>query len=128
MKQKERRRHKRCNEDTEIVYSFFNRTEKHAAVSRNYNRFGIYFESERPLSPGTAIVIRTLGCNTADSHGRGGFERGPLSYYCKDTQRTSEVCRELKTLVVAEVKRCEPFKDLKRNRYGIGVRYVSPAV
>jgi hypothetical protein len=67
MKQKERRRHKRCEEDAKIVYSFFNRTEKHAAIARNYNRFGMYFESDRPLSPGTSIVIRAMEWNTADN-------------------------------------------------------------
>jgi hypothetical protein len=51
MEKKERRRNKRCNEDTGIVYSFFNQTEQHAALARNYSRFGIYFESDRPLPP-----------------------------------------------------------------------------
>ena len=128
MKQKERRRHKRCEEDAKIVYSFFNRTEKHAAIARNYNRFGMYFESDRPLSPGTSIVIRAMEWNTADNFGRGSFEGVPVANNSKNPQRTSDVCRELKTLVISEVTRCEPSKNLKRERYGIGVRYVSPAV
>ena len=128
MEEQERRRHRRCNEDTGIVYSFFNQTEQHAAVARNYSRFGMYFESDRPLPPGTTIVIRTLDCNTAGDRDGCSFERGPAAYYCKDNQLTSEVCRELKTLVVAEVNRCENCKDLNRERYGIGVNYISPAV
>jgi len=128
MGKKERRRNKRCNEDTEIVFSFFNQTKKHAAVARNYSRFGMYFESDRPLPPGTTIVIRTLGCDTADNRHGSSFERGPAAYYCKDTQPPSEACQELKTLVVAEAKRCENCRDLNRERYGIGVHYISPAV
>jgi len=128
MEEQKRRRHRRCNKDTGIVYSFFNQTEQHAAVARNYSRFGMYFESDRPLPPGTTIVIRTLGCNNASDRDGGSFERGSAAYYSKDTQLTSEVCRELKTLVVAEVNRCENCKDLNRERYGIGVHYISPAV
>ena len=128
MEKKERRRNKRCYEDTGIVYSFFNQTERHAAVARNYNRFGIYFESDRPLRPGTTIVIRTLDCETTDYRYDSSIERGPAAYYCKNSKPLSEECQELKTLVVAEVNRCESCKDLKRKHYGIGVHFVSPAV
>jgi hypothetical protein len=128
MEKKERRRNKRCNEETEIVYSFFNQTEQHAAVARNYSRFGMYFESDRPLPPGTIIVIRTLDRKTADNRYGSSFEKGSAAHYCKNTQLPSEACRELKTIVVAEVNRCENCKDLNRERYGIGVYYISPAV
>ena len=122
MGKKERRRNKRCNEDTGIGYSFFNHTKQHAAVARNYSRSGMYFESDRPLPPGTTIVIRTLDCETADNRYGSSFERGPAAYYCKDAQLPSEACQDLKTLVVAEVKRCENCKDLNR------MHYISPAV
>jgi len=128
MEKKDRRRNKRCNEDTGIVYSFFNQTEQHAALARNYSRFGIYFESDRPLPPGTTIVIKTLECETANNRDGSSFERGPAAYYCKNTQPPSEECQELKTLVVAEVNRCENCKDLNREHYGIGVHFISSAV
>ena len=128
MEEQERRRHGRCTEDTGIVYSFFNQTEQHAAVARNYNRFGMYFESNRPLPPGTTIVIRALSCNIAGDLYGGSYQRGPAPYYCQDIQLISEVCRELKTLVVAEVNRCANCKDLNREHYGIGVHFVSSAV
>jgi hypothetical protein len=128
MEKKDRRRNKRCNEDTGIVYSFFNQTEQHAALARNYSRFGIYFESDRPLSPGTIIVIRTPDCEIIDNIDGSSFEGGPAAYYCKNTQSRSEECQELKTLVVAEVNRCENCKDLNRKHYGIGVHFVSLAV
>ncbi len=124
---KDRRRNKRCNEDSEIVYSFFNQTAQHAAVARNYSRYGMYFESDRALSPGTIIVIRTFGCDTDNLYSN-RFERGPAAYFCKNTQLLSEACRELKMFVVAEVKRCENRKDLNSEYYGIGVHYISPAV
>jgi len=127
MEKKERRRNKRCNEDMGNVYSFFNQTKQHAAVARNYSRFGMYFESDRPLPPGTTIVIRSLGCDADNRYGS-SLERGPAAYYCKDIKLISEACQELKNLVVAEVKRCENCEDLNRERYGIGVHYISPAV
>lgn len=128
MEKNERRRNKRCNQDTAIVYSYFNQTEQHDALARNYSRLGMFFETDRPLAPGTTIVIRTLGCDTADHRYGSGFKSGPAAFYCKDAQLPSESCQELKTLVVAEVKRCENCKDLNREHYGIGVHYMSPAV
>ena len=128
MEKKDRRRNKRCYEDTGIVYSFFNQTEQHAALARNYSRFGIYFESDRPLPQGTTIVIRTLDCETTDNRYGSSFEKGPAAYYCKKTLPPSKECQELKTLVVAEVNRCENCKDLNMERYGIGVHYIGPAV
>ncbi len=128
MEIKERRRNKRCNQDTEIVYSLFNQTERHAAAVRNYSKFGMFFETDRPLPLGTTIVIRTLGCAIAGNRYGSGFESGPAGFYCKDAQPPSESCKELKTIVVAEVKRCENCKDLNREYYGIGVHYMNPAV
>jgi hypothetical protein len=128
MEKKERRKNKRCHENRRIVYSFINQTKQHAAVARNYSRFGMYFESNRPLSPGTNIVIRTLGCDTAGNRYGGSFDRGPAADDRKDTQLPSEACWELKTLVVAEVKRCVNSKDLNREKYGVAVHYISPAV
>ena len=126
MEKKERRRNKRCSEVTEIVYSFFNQTKQHAALIRNYSRYGMYFESDIPLPPGTTIVIRYLGCGANNRDGD-SLEEKPAAYYCKDINSVSAACQEIKTLVVAEVKRCDNFKDLKRERYGIGVHYISPA-
>ena len=83
--------------------------------------------SDRPLPPGTTIVIRTPGCDADNRYGS-NFKRGPAAYYCKDAQLPSETCQELKTLAVAEVKRCENCKDLNREHYGIGVYYISPAL
>lgn len=128
MKKKERRRNKRCNEDTGVVYSFFNHTEQHAAVARNYSKSGMYFETDRPLPPGTAIVIRTRECDDVDHPDGSRPERAAAAYYCKAAQLLPAACRELNTLVVAEVKRCEDCSDLDRERYGIGVQYMRPAV
>jgi hypothetical protein len=88
----------------------------------------MYFESDRPLPPGTTLVIRTLGCDAAGNRHDDSFARGPAADDCEDIQLLSEACRELNMLVVADVKRCEGCKDLNRQKYGIGVHYVSPAV
>ena len=128
MRIKERRRNKRCNQDTGIVYSLLNKTEQRAAAARNYSKFGMFFETDRPLPTGTTIVIRTLGCDITGSRIGNGFESGPAPFYCRDAQPPSDSCKQLKNLVVAEVKRCENCKDLNREYYGIGVHYMSPAV
>ena len=128
MEKKERRKNKRCNQDTGIAYSFLNQTEQHAALARNYSKSGMYFESNRPLIPGTTIVVRTIGCNPAYESHAGNSEQAPEPYYCKDSQLRSEACQEIKTLAVAQVRYCENFKDLDNEQYGIGVHYISPAV
>ena len=94
---------------------------------KNYSRFGMYFESDIPLSPGTTIVIRYLGCDSDNRIGS-SLEREAAPYYCKDIKLVSEACQEIKTLVVAEVKRCENCKHFNGEPYGIGVNYISPAV
>ena len=127
MEKKERRRNKRCYEDTPIVYSFFNQIKQYAAVARNYSRFGMYFESNRPLPPGTTIAIKTPVCDADNRYDR-SFVTRPAADHRQDTQLPSEACQELKTIVVAEVKRCENCNDLNREHYGIGLHYISPAV
>ena len=128
MEKQERRRHKRCEEDIGIVYSFLNQTKQYAGLARNYSRFGMYFESNRSLTPGTTIVIRTLSCDTAGGRDAGSFAPGPEPFHCEDSRLKSEACREIKTLVVAQVKRCENCNVINEERYGIGVHYISPAV
>ena len=88
----------------------------------------MYLESDRPLPIGTTIVIRTRDCDTSDNRDDSSIAGGPAPYFCKGRQLTSEVCRELKTLVVAKVNRCEDCGDLNSERYGIGVNYISPDV
>ncbi len=128
MEIQERREHPRCSEDTGIVYSFINKLERHAAVARNYSRLGMYFESDNPLALGTIIVIRTLTCEAADDLGAGSIEKGPAPYYCKDSHLAPEPCREIKSLVTAQVKRCEKTTVRGGEGYGIGVQFVRPAV
>jgi len=128
MEIQERRKHLRCNEDTRIVYSYINKSEHHAAVARNYSRFGMYFESDDALAPGTTIVIRTLGCDAPSDPDAGGPANGPSPFYCNDSRLAPEQCRELKTLVTAQVKRCEKSQNISGERYGIGVHFVRPAI
>jgi hypothetical protein len=128
METHERRKHSRCHEDTEILYSYLNKTETHAATARNYSRFGMYLESDTALSPGTIIVIRTLGCKAASDLNADDPEKSPATFYCKGAGLTPGPCRELKSMVTAEVKRCEMIPNAGEPRYGIGVHFVEPAV
>lgn len=128
MEAQERRKHSRCHEDTDIIYSFINKTENHAAVARNYSRLGMYLESNSPLTPGTIIVIRTLGCREPDDTDADDPERNPASFYCKSAGLSPGPCRDLKSLVTAEVKRCENIPNSPEPRYGIGVHFIEPAV
>jgi hypothetical protein len=127
MEIQERRKHPRCDEDTGIFYSFLNKSGRHAAVARNYSRYGMYFESDTPLVPGTTIVIRPLGCDAAGDPAAGSFAKGPVPFYCGVARPIAGPCSELKSLVTAQVKRCEKINDLTE-RYGIGVVFIAPAI
>ena len=127
MEIQERRKHPRCHEDTGIFYSFINKSDRHAAVARNYSGYGMYFEADTPLVPGTIIMIRPLDCDAPDNSDTESLAKGPAPYYCKDARLDAGTCRELKLLVTAQVKRCEKIAG-KAECYGIGVRFIEPAV
>ena len=128
METPEKRKHARCNEDIEIIFSFINKTDKHVAVVRNYSRFGMYIESDKSLSPGTIIVIRTLGCKGPNELKANDPEKSPAAFYCKDADLSPGPCRELKSLVTAEIKRCARILNSPVPRYGIGVHFIEPAI
>ncbi len=128
MEKKERRRYTRCNQDTRIFFSIFNSSAHHEAVARNYSGFGMYFESDRSLSPGTVILIKTLGCDDPGDREAGSFEGAPVPYYCRDFRLSSEACRDLKSIAVAEVRRCEICRGNCRGHFGISVQYAAPPV
>ena len=127
MEIQERRKHPRCHEDTGILYSFLNKSDRHAAVARNYSGFGMYFESDTALMPGTIIVIRPLDCDAPGDSAAGHSAKGPVPYYCKDSRLNSGACRELKLIVTAQVKRCEKINH-PTEHYGIGVHFIEPAI
>jgi len=124
----ERRKHARCYEDTDVIYSFINKTANYAAVARNYSRFGMYLESNSSLTPGTIIVIRTMGCSEPGDTDADAPEKPAVSFYCKAAGLRPQPCRDLKSLVTAEVKRCEIIPNSTQPRCGIGVHFVQPAV
>jgi hypothetical protein len=127
MEKQERRKHPRCHEDTGIFYSFLNKSDRHAAVARNYSGFGMYFEADTPLVPDTIIVIRPLDCHAPGDPDTESFAKGPAPYYCRNSGLSGGTCRELKLLVTAQVKRCEKIDDTPEY-YGIGVRFIEPAI
>jgi hypothetical protein len=127
MEIQERRKHSRCYEDTGILYSFLNKSDRYPAVARNYSGYGMYFESDTALMPGTIIVIRPLGCNSPGDAASERFAKGPAPYYCKDSRQQTGACRELKLIVTAQVKRCEKINH-PTEHYGIGVHFIEPAI
>jgi len=124
----ERRRNERCRDDVGIVFSYLNKTERYAGVARNYSRFGMYFEADRVLSPGTLIVIQPLSCEDAGNIGAASSKDSLAPSYCAGRGPNAGTCRQLKNLVVAQVKWCGKVDVPEPERYGIGVHYVSPAV
>lgn len=125
----DRRRSRRCQQELGIAFSFLNTQERYMGVVRNYSRFGMYFETDRTLSPGTLIVIQPLTCNDADACVTGSAWDIAARSYRADPgiAPITAACGQLKTLVVAQVKRCEKVLLAELECQGIGVHYVSPA-
>lgn len=124
----ERRESSRCHDEVGIAFSFLNTKKRYMGVARNYSRFGMYFETDRVLSPGTLIVIQPLTCEEDDSCGTESSRDMLAASERGDARSNFTACRQLKTLVVAQVKRCEKVHVAELECYGIGVNYVSPAV
>lgn len=116
------RKYPRCQSTTAVTISFLNQSSTYEGVARNYSRGGMYIESPKALRPGTMIQIRPVGCEALDD------PRSSKPYYCNDTIPDEPECRQLKMLVVGEVKRCDELGTAATARYGLAVRYVSPAV
>jgi hypothetical protein len=116
----DRRKHPRCSQATAVFYHFLNKLQRHEALVRNYSRFGMYLETDHALAPGTIIVIRSKSCGAG-----GDPEFEPA--YCSINRAVSDACQELKTQVMAEVKRCEALKEGTVPLFGIALRYISPA-
>lgn len=127
MQTQERRKTRRYVQNVPISYFFLNKTESYSAVARNFSRFGMYFETDRPLGTRTMIGIRTLGCGPSHPSGAEGRDDKPPQDHGGGVHPDDNGCMDLKTLVVAEVKRCEKT-DAGEGRYGIGVHFMSPAV
>jgi len=117
------RKHPRCRHNTAVVISFLNRSTEYGGIAKNYSQTGMYIESRKALKPGTLIQIRPLGCESPQAQ-----RESSAPYYCAGPAPEEAECRQLKTLVVAEVKRCDELGAADDPRYGLAVHYISPAV
>ena len=123
----ERRRHSRCNLNRKIEFSHGSQTQFHRGLAKNHSRYSLYFESAMALVPGTLLFIRTTGDgSTAGEIVR--LESRPLSENHIAPKHPPVACSELKTVVVAQVRRCVEISGSGNAFYGTGVEYVSPAV
>jgi hypothetical protein len=127
MKTKERRRHHRCSDETEVVNSVFNSAETYKTLAKNFNRFGMYFESKKAFLPGVFVLIRTSGVVSSRNSGT-GFG-GDVGFADQDRKLFSpDPFRELRMVIAAEVKRCVSLSKTDGGGYGIAVAYIDPAV
>lgn len=128
IEKEEKRRHSRCGMDREIVFWFGNQTQIHHGLAKNYGRFSLYFESTTALASGTLLFIRTAGGGSGEFSDAGKSSEVTALADRDDHKRIPGACSELKTLVVAQVRRCVEITNSSGTLYGTGVEYVSPAV
>lgn len=123
----EKRRHRRCPASIDITYRSFSDEKPHGAILLDFSRFGMRFISEAPLKPGAVIAIRRV-CDTGQVRQNTGVGEHPgLRAPADDPTRTQPCSRELKNMVVAEVRHCRTFLENHRTRHEIGVHFMSPS-
>ena len=123
----ERRRHQRCRQLIHITYHAFSDEKVYDAITHDYSRYGMRFISDTPLNIGSFITIRTLE-NLQDLRQTAGSEENFKSDMPADTSKYAQLCsRELKHMVVAEVKHCRTFREHYRVHHDIGVHFMSPS-
>jgi hypothetical protein len=88
----------------EAHWSYFNKESCVKGHVLNFSLGGSYFETARPIIPGTTVLIRVLQC----------------------TDLMSEHPKDLRFNAIAEVKWCQEMQDLEKAWYGVGVRYHYP--
>ncbi|MDZ7579231.1 MAG: hypothetical protein U5R30_01010 [Deltaproteobacteria bacterium] len=126
MEKQERRRHQRCNRPVSIVYSIFNRTKQRAAVALQLNRLEACILSRTEPCPQAQPVSSGLSAAQTSENLWGGGSKGKPSEKNQETRVNCKLCQELKTLVVAEVKRCDKSEGSGTEHYGIGVPVYLP--
>ncbi|MFZ7124983.1 MAG: hypothetical protein ACOWWM_02370 [Desulfobacterales bacterium] len=124
MPDKDAREHDRCSRDATVSFSFLNQSVRYIGLARNFSRSGMYFESEKPVRIGSTIVIRPIGCQESEAAGDFGWVTIARSDVCGEPEAEAPPCREMKSMVMAEVKRCERI-GAGMDVYGIGVCYVA---
>jgi hypothetical protein len=121
----EKRRHPRCSMDREIIFSHASQTEIYRGLARNHGRFSLYFESPTKLVPGTILFIRSVGAGSAEGSAAGN---SPASAELPIERSTGGACSELKTQVVAQVRRCVEIAGSGETFYGTALEFIDPAV
>lgn len=124
----ERRRHPRCRRQEDIVFTYGRQAKFQSGRVKNYSRSSLYFESPAELAAGTLLFIRAADDDSEDLPAAGDADSAAASAAAADPDPVSAACREWKTLVVGQVRRCEKIAGSGKALYGTGVEYVSPAV
>jgi hypothetical protein len=102
----DKRTNVRCNHETRITFSYFNKAQRYEAQTINCSAGGLRFKSDVFLQPGASVYIRVKNnhCN--------GLCSGD--------------CRGLGSVALAEVKWCREFLNGSEPFYEIGARYYEP--
>lgn len=88
----------------EVTWCHFNKECRGDAHLLNFSAAGTYFETARPVTPGTTVLIRVLSCTTD----------------------ASEYPKDLRFNAIGEVKWCRELSSNGETTYGIGVKYHFP--
>jgi hypothetical protein len=106
----EKRVSRRCSYEAAVTCAYFNSDRFYRAKTTNHSREGIYFESDFPLKPGSAIYIRVENYTTEPS----------VPKCCS--------CGGVPYVTLAEVKWCQELPSPDNYHYRIGLKYYEPAI
>ena len=106
----EKRACARCDYEAPVTCAYFNSDEFYRARTTNHSRDGLYFESDFPLKQGASIYIRVD------------------NYLPEDFRTKICSCGGVRSLAIAEVKWCEELQGAYNLYYGVGLKYIEPAI
>ena len=102
----EKRTYERCGCTALIAFSYFNKEPCFNAKTINHSEDGMSFKSSFFLQPGATVYIRAKK-NLPNGSG-------------------TVVCKELRSVTMAEVKWCNEELDADAFFYRVGVKYYGP--
>ena len=113
----DRRVQQRCAKDVSMTCSHLNKNDEHIVTIRNYNKNGLYFESNEALLIDSFIVLRAVGAHEMENFG----PRPEYPFQFSIEISDPEACRGYRSHAVAKVIRCEKV-DTDPTRFGVGAK------
>jgi hypothetical protein len=119
------RKHARTNARAIISFGYLNQTPRYLGIVENTSRYGIYFITEKVLTPGTLVSIQPWRCGTRPPASSTPASRREADAVCTENHNASH---QINAMVIGKVVHCRRLENHVPQAYGVGAHYESPSV